>query len=152
MGSTLVAAFLEEQSATVLNIGDSRCYAGFTDGSFRQVTRDHSYVEEMVSAGKMQRGSEAYKKSKNIITRAIGVSAEVQMDLFELPVENLALLLLCTDGLTNMLEDAEIREILSETITLKEKAEKLIQAANMKGGRDNISVVLVDLREEAGAQ
>ena len=100
----------------------------------------------------MQRGSEAYKKSKNIITRAIGVGAEVQMDLFELPVENLALLLLCTDGLTNMLEDAEIREILSETITLKEKAEKLIQAANMKGGRDNISVVLVDLREEAGAQ
>ena len=74
------------------------------------------------------------------------------MDLFELPVENLALLLLCTDGLTNMLEDAEIREILCETITLKEKAEKLIQAANMKGGRDNISVVLVDLREEAGAQ
>lgn len=152
MGSTLVAAFLEEQSATVLNIGDSRCYAGFTDGSFRQVTRDHSYVEEMVNAGKMRRGSEAYNKSKNIITRAIGGSAEVKLDFFELPRDGLSMLLLCTDGLTDMLEDAEIREILSETITLKEKAEKLIQAANMKGGRDNISVVLVDLREEAGAQ
>ena len=149
MGTTLVAAFLEEQSATVLNIGDSRCYALTSDGGFRQITRDHSYVEEMVSAGKMRRGSEAYNRAKNIITRAIGVGAEVEMDLFELPLEGLSMLLLCTDGLTNMLGDDEIGAILRGDETLSSMAEHLIQAANEKGGRDNISVVLVDLREGA---
>lgn len=149
MGTTLVAAFLEEQSATVLNIGDSRCYALTSDGGFRQITRDHSYVEEMVSAGKMRRGSEAYNRAKNIITRAIGVGAAVEMDLFELPLEGLSMLLLCTDGLTNMLGDDEIGAILRGDEKLSSKAEHLIQAANEKGGRDNISVVLVDLREGA---
>ena len=140
MGTTLVAAFLEEQSATVLNIGDSRCYALTSDGGFRQITRDHSYVEEMVSA---------YNRAKNIITRAIGVGAAVEMDLFELPLEGLSMLLLCTDGLTNMLGDDEIGAILRGDETLSSMAEHLIQAANEKGGRDNISVVLVDLREGA---
>jgi hypothetical protein len=149
MGTTLVAAFLEEQSATVLNIGDSRCYELTSDGGFRQITRDHSYVEEMVSAGKMRRGSEAYNRAKNIITRAIGVGAAVEMDLFELPLEGLSMLLLCTDGLTNMLGDDEIGAILRGDETLFSMAEHLIQAANEKGGRDNISVVLVDLREGA---
>ena len=149
MGTTLVAAFLEEQSATVLNIGDSRCYELTSDGGFRQITRDHSYVEEMVSAGKMRRGSEAYNRAKNIITRAIGVGAAVEMDLFELPSEDLSMLLLCTDGLTNMLGDDEIGAILRGDETLFSMAEHLIQAANEKGGRDNISVVLVDLREGA---
>ena len=85
----------------------------------------------------------------DIITRAIGVGAAVEMDLFELPLEGLSMLLLCTDGLTNMLGDDEIGAILRGDETLSSMAEHLIQAANEKGGRDNTSVVLVDLREGA---
>ncbi len=148
MGSTLVAAFTEEETACVFNIGDSRLYAVEESGALRQVTRDHSYVEEMVSAGKLERGSEQYYQNKNIITRAVGIAESADADVFELPLTGCSALLLCTDGLTNMVTDAEIAELLRKHQEPEDAVHALIHAANTAGGRDNISAVLVQLAGE----
>lgn len=143
MGSTLVAAFSEEELLYVFNIGDSRLYCLRRDGVLEQVTRDHSYVEEMVNAGRMERGSRVYNQNKNIITRAVGIGESAEADVFELSLHDVDALLLCTDGLTNMLSDAEIAETLLRCGDPDQAAEELIRAANACGGKDNISVVLV---------
>lgn len=143
MGSTLVAAFSEEALLYVFNIGDSRLYFLRRDGALEQVTRDHSYVEEMVNAGRMERGSTVYNQNKNIITRAVGIGESAEADVFELSLHEVDALLLCTDGLTNMLSDTEIAEILLRHSDPEQAAAELIRAANARGGRDNISVVLV---------
>ena len=141
MGTTLVAAFVENQILYVANVGDSRLY--LLRDRLEQITRDHSYVEEMVSLGKIERGSEAYRSQKNIITRAVGIGPVVEPDLFEIPLECGDLILLCSDGLTNMVGDEEICTILKADGTLEEKADVLIRRANENGGKDNIAVVLL---------
>lgn len=144
MGSTLTAAFIEEDTLYVMNIGDSRLYISDMENIVpRQVTRDHSYVEEMVSAGLMKRGSEIYNRNKNIITRAVGIGFRLDIDVFEVPVREDTEILICSDGLTNMVSDHEIGCILRENDDIHEAAMELIRAANGHGGRDNISVVLV---------
>ncbi len=144
MGSTLTAAFLEEGTLYVMNIGDSRLYVAEVEDTIpRQVTRDHSYVEEMVSAGLMKRGSDVYNKNKNIITRAVGIGHRLDIDVFEVPVTEDAEILICSDGLSNMVSDQEIGCILREYDDIESAAQELIRAANGHGGRDNISVVLV---------
>lgn len=142
MGSTLVAATMDKNTMYVANVGDSRLYLLRDDLS--QITRDHSLVEEMVSLGKMERDSESYRHQKNIITRAVGISRTVQADIFEVPLEECDCVLLCSDGLTNMVEDAGISRILKTTDTLEEKTRNLIEAANENGGKDNIAVILVE--------
>ncbi|MEG2700161.1 MAG: serine/threonine-protein phosphatase, partial [Hungatella sp.] len=111
-----------------------------------QITRDHSYVEEMVSLGKLERNSKEYLEKKNIITRAIGADTNVDIDFFDLVLQEQDLILLCSDGLTNMLDDYEMTQILLQKGTLEEKTEQLIQNANQNGGRDNISVILIEPR------
>ena len=103
MGTTLVAATIEGSTLYVANVGDSRLYLIEREG-IRQVTRDHSYVEEMVAIGQMRRGSEDYNRRKNIITRALGIGREVEPDFFEVDLEEGDYILLCSDGLSNMLE------------------------------------------------
>lgn len=142
MGTTLVACVVEEDTAYVANVGDSRLYLIRREAI--QITRDHSYVEEMVSMGRMDRGSLDYQFSKNIITRAVGSQQEVQVDFFEVQLMPQDCLLLCSDGLTNMLGDDEIAQLTAGVGTLADKAEALIQAANEAGGKDNIAVVLVE--------
>jgi len=142
MGSTLVAATIDNNTLYVANVGDSRLYLLRDD--LRQITRDHSLVEEMVSLGKMERDSESYKSQKNIITRAVGIGRFVEPDIFEVPLEECDCVLLCSDGLTNMVDDKGISRILKTTDTLKEKTAGLVQAANDNGGRDNIAVILVE--------
>ena len=142
MGCTLVAAVAEEDTLYVANVGDSRLYLIHGD-SIRQVTRDHSYVEEMVAIGQMRRGSEDYNRRKNIITRALGIGREVEPDFFEVDLEGGDYILLCSDGLSNMLEDQSMYEIITGEGSLKEKAALLIEEANRQGGIDNIAVVLV---------
>lgn len=142
MGSTLVAAMIENDTLYVFNVGDSRLY--LLNGKLRQITRDHSFVEEMVSAGRMQRGSLDYLRNKNIITRAVGIGMTIDPDVFEIPLEKGSKILLCTDGLTNMLSDSRIEETILHADGLRDAAEKLIDGANREGGVDNISVVLVD--------
>ena len=132
----------DENTLYVANVGDSRLY--LVRDRIRQVTRDHSYVEELVSLGRLERGSKDYKDKKNIITRAVGTEDKLLVDFFEAGLEPGDYILMCSDGLSNMLEDAEMEEIIGSDLELQEKAEKLITVANDNGGKDNIAVVLVD--------
>ena len=142
MGTTLVLATVSDNTLYVANVGDSRLY--LLRNRLEQITRDHSFVEEMVSRGKMERGSDAYCSKKNIITRAVGILPEVEADIFEVPLQECDCILMCSDGLTNMIEDWGIEKILKTTNTLQEKTEHLIWQANENGGRDNITVILVE--------
>ena len=142
MGSTLVAATVDQDTMYVANVGDSRLYL-FRDG-LSQITRDHSLVEEMVSLGKMERNSESYRSQKNIITRAVGIRPAVTADFFEVSLKKDDCVLLCSDGLSNMAEESLIGSILAAPAVLKEKTSRLIQAANENGGKDNIAVILIE--------
>ena len=110
----------------------------------RQITRDHSYVEEMVRIGELDRADARNHPDKNIITRAVGAEDKVEPDFFTVELQEGEIVLMCSDGLTNMLEDEEIRMIISGARDLVEKAESLVEAANANGGRDNISVILIE--------
>ena len=146
MGCTLVAAVVDDGILYAANIGDSRLYL-IHENEIRQVTKDHSYVEEMVALGKMVRGSADYNRRKNIITRALGIGKTVEADFFEVELEPGDYILLCSDGLTNMVSDERIRAVVAGSGTLKEKARRLICEANEGGGMDNIAVVLVEPEE-----
>lgn len=143
MGTTLVAATIKKDRLFIANVGDSRLYIS-RNGELSQITKDHSYVEEMVALGYMTRGSRDYLEKKNIITRAVGTDRNVEADFFEIRLREGDLVLLCSDGLTNMLTDREIEEELSFDGSLRDKVEGLVASANRKGGKDNITAVLVD--------
>ena len=144
MGTTLVGTVVFGDTAYVINVGDSRLYA-FRD-TLKQVTVDHSLVEEMVQSGKLQKEAIRTHPNKNIITRALGTNRTVKADCFEIEVREGDVLLLCSDGLTNMLEDDRIESIIKQYKNdMKRAGEILIEEANEGGGKDNISVVLVRL-------
>lgn len=144
MGTTLVTATYSDDTLYVGNVGDSRLYV-IGDG-IRQITTDHSLVEEMIRMGGLDREKARTHPDKNIITRAIGVVEVVDVDFFE--VEDLKegdIILMCSDGLSNMLTDNEIVEIVNARGTLEEKADNLVAAANRNGGKDNIAVILIEM-------
>ncbi len=142
MGTTVVAATCLGHYLQVANIGDSRLY--IINHEVRQVTRDHSLVEEMVRMGGIDKAAARNHPDKNIITRAVGAMDTVEIDFFYEELKPGDIILLCSDGLTNMLEDEEIGNILRETVSIEERARKLIEAANNNGGRDNIAVIIID--------
>ena len=144
MGTTLVACVIEEDFATLVNIGDSRGYI-YCGGRLMQITKDHSYVQELVDRGIISSDEARTHKDKNKITRAVGVMDQVDMDFFTCRVNRGDILLLCTDGLTNMVEDSVIATVLSEPWTVEEKGKKLVELANRNGGRDNITAVLIEV-------
>ena len=141
MGTTIVAATVCGEQVVVMNIGDSRLYFG--DKELRQITVDHSYVEELVQAGAIERNQSRLHPRKNLITRAVG-AVSVEPDFFEFTA-NEGYLLLCSDGLTNMIADDELKELLLDHSQLENKASQLINRANEYGGKDNISLVIVEL-------
>ena len=143
MGTTLVSATIIDGRLYVANVGDSRLYIIGTDG-IRQITRDHSLVEEMVRLGEMDKADAKDHPDKNIITRAVGVVPELSVDFFEVELKPGDTVLMCSDGLTNMIEDEEIKKIVLGQRDIVEKAEKLIDTANENGGKDNITVVLIE--------
>lgn len=143
MGTTLVAATVMGQYLQVANVGDSRLYI-INDKGIRQVTRDHSLVEEMVRMGGIDRETARTHLDKNIITRAIGATEEIDVDFFQEELQSGDTVLLCSDGLTNMLSDDEIHEIVGRQCDIEGKARSLIQAANEHGGKDNIAVILIE--------
>lgn len=148
MGTTLVTAFIDGNSLTVSNIGDSRAYI-IHGNTIKQITRDHSYVEEMIRRGFMRRGSKDYLDSRNIITRAVGIEPTVSADFFEVELTEGDYILMCSDGLTNMVDNESIRNIIRERSSVQEKVQALIDMANINGGKDNIGIILVDpYREE----
>ena len=142
MGTTMVIATCIGRYLEVANVGDSRLYV--VNNGIRQITRDHSLVEEMVRMGGIDRAAARNHPDKNIITRAIGANDTVEADFFTVELTAGDIVLLCSDGLTNMLEDEEIREILSGPGELAQKAQRLIEAANAHGGKDNIAIILIE--------
>ena len=144
MGTTLVAVYLAaDGKAYAVNVGDSRLYT-WSAGTLQQVTRDHSYVAELLANGEIT-AQEAFKHpQKNIILRAVGAEDELEVDCFTLELTADTKLLLCSDGLSDMVDDRQISEILQAHQTA-EAAEVLLEAALDNGGRDNISLILIDL-------
>lgn len=142
MGTTVVAATVCGDVLRVANVGDSRLYM-IRQNEIRQITRDHSLVEEMVRMGGIDRKTARNHPDKNIITRAVGALDSIEADFFTEKLKDGDMILLCSDGLTNMLEDEEICEIICRQTALSEKGRALIDAANANGGKDNIAVILI---------
>lgn len=142
MGTTAVLASLADRKLWVANVGDSRLYVVNED--MTQVTVDHSLVEELVRMGKIEEAEAREHPDKNLITRAIGASEEVTADVFEVDVKEGDFILLCSDGLTNMLKDEEIQSIVRSQKNVREKVEELVADADANGGKDNITAILIE--------
>ena len=142
MGTTIVVAACLGKYLQVANVGDSRLY--IVGVKIRQITRDHSLVEEMVRMGGIGREEARNHPDKNIITRAIGARDTIEIDFFHEELKSGEIVLMCSDGLTNMLEDEEIEGILKGQGTMEERADRLVEAANQNGGKDNITVIVID--------
>ncbi len=142
MGTTFVAATCIGRFLEVANVGDSRLYV--IGGEMRQITVDHSLVEEMVRMGGINREEARNHPDKNIITRAVGAKDDVEVDFFNLELQTGDMVLLCSDGLTNMVDDETICRILKNGSSLRDRVEELVETANLNGGRDNISVIVIE--------
>ena len=143
MGTTMVVATIVGNYAYVANVGDSRLYV--VQGQIRQVTRDHSLVQEMVRLGEINAEEARNHPDKNIITRALGAEKTVDVDFFDLKLEPGNTILMCSDGLSNMVEDRKMEEIITnpdKDITWK--GDTLIREANQNGGKDNIAVIVIE--------
>ena len=141
MGTTFVVAVIYEGCAYIANVGDSRLY--LINDEIKQITRDHSLVEEMVSLGELDRKNARTHEKKNVITRAIGAEKSVIPDFFEIEYEPGDKFLLCTDGLCNMIDDQRIKQLVCNYRHVEEAVDALVEEANGNGGKDNVSVVLV---------
>lgn len=142
MGTTVVIATCIGRNIEVANVGDSRLY--LINDKIEQITVDHSLVEEMVRMGSIDRAVARNHPDKNIITRAIGAQDTVEADIFRLELGDGDMVLLCSDGLTNMIEDEDIFAILKSGKSLKAMAEELVCTANNNGGKDNISLIIIE--------
>lgn len=142
MGTTIVLCTIEGNEACVANVGDSRLY--LIGDEITQITKDHSLVEEMVRMGELEPENARIHPNKNIITRAIGALDEVVVDFFTLTLQKNDRILLCSDGLTNMVEDEEIQMIIDRQLDLVDGVQQLIASANLNGGKDNIAVILIE--------
>lgn len=142
MGTTMVVATCIGRYLEVANVGDSRLYV-INDG-IRQITVDHSLVEEMVRMGGIDKASARNHPDKNIITRAIGARDYIEADFFDLELQTGDIVLLCSDGLTNMVDDETIYQILTSGGSLEDRVEELVRTANQNGGKDNISAIVVE--------
>ena len=141
MGTTIVAAVSKDNNVCIAHVGDSRAYY-ITENKITQITKDHSLVEEMVRMGEITEEEARVHPDRHVITRAVGVTEDAEPDFFDFLLEPGAMILMCSDGLSNMIEDEDIRKILSKGGSLKKLTETLIGKANENGGKDNIAVIL----------
>jgi PPM family protein phosphatase len=146
MGTTLTAVYLDESNLAVAHVGDSRAYI-FRDGELVRLTHDHSLVEELIRRGKLTPEQAAAHPQRSIITRALGIEPEVEVDTWTYPMRAGDVVLLCSDGLTSMISEPQIAAVLAEQADLERAGERLIAEANEAGGRDNITVVLFRLED-----
>lgn len=142
MGTTLVVSVFRGRKLILGHIGDSRCYR-LRGNALLQLTKDHSLLQEQIDAGLVTLEQAATSANKNLVTRALGVEAVVPLELNEYPVDAGDIYLMCSDGLSDMVEDAVIASILQKGVSLEIMANELVSAANENGGRDNISVLLM---------
>ena len=149
MGTTVTAAYLDDAHVAIAHVGDSRAYM-FRGDELVRLTQDHSLVDELVRRGKLTEEQAAEHPQRSIITRALGPEPVVEVDTWSYQVRAGDVLLLCSDGLTSMLSETRIAEILGEAATLQQAGDALIDEANAAGGRDNITVILFRVEEVGG--
>ena len=150
MGTTCTLLSLDDQRAHIAHVGDSRAYL-LRDGNLQQLTEDHTLVGRMVREGRLRPEEAHHHPQRSIITRALGVDAEVNVDLQTLALKPGDRLLLCSDGLSSMLDSDTIRRALESNVDAQGIAEQLVDMANGAGGDDNITVVVVDIGRERSA-
>jgi len=143
MGTTIVAVIITESFSTIAHIGDSRCYI-LNESGFSQITEDHSLVNELVRTGQISKEDAENHPRKNVLTRALGTEIVVDMDIKTILFEEEDMLLLCSDGLSNKVNEEEIVSTLKSEKSIEEKAASLIDLANEYGGEDNISLIIVE--------
>ncbi len=152
MGTTVVAGLFFDDRLTIAHVGDSRLYR-MRDGRLEQVTQDHSLLQELVARGFYTPEEAARASAKNYVTRALGVEPTVEVEITEVPVLKDDLYLLCSDGLSDMVEDDDIQLTISTFgANLETLAKQLVMLSNDNGGRDNISIVLVRVLDQFPAQ
>lgn len=144
MGTTMVLFYEKDGIAHVANVGDSRCYH-IHNGSIKQITKDHSVVQELYDNGTITRSEMKNHPNKNIITRALGTNFSVKCDVFKFNVKPDDGIILCSDGLSNMVDDEEILKTFLNTSNTDECVSELIDKANNTGGNDNITVIAAKL-------
>jgi serine/threonine protein phosphatase PrpC len=142
MGTTLVVGIFQETRLLLGHVGDSRCYR-WRGYELVQVTKDHSFLQEQLDAGLLTPEQAAQSPNKNLVTRALGVEEQLMLELHEHQVEEGDIYLMCSDGLSDMIPDETIASVLLNDLSLTQMADKLVFLANQEGGRDNISVLLV---------
>jgi len=142
MGTTLAGLATEGSRVLVFNVGDSRCYR-LRKRKLEQISQDHSLVEEQVRMGRITSDEALHSPLRNVITRALGTQPEVEPDIFELKAEAGDIFLLCSDGLTGEVPDAQMEALLSADLPLEQLCANLVKAANLAGGHDNITCLLV---------
>jgi serine/threonine protein phosphatase PrpC len=147
MGTTLTAATVDDQGAHLAHVGDSRAYL-LRAGAFRQLTSDHTLVNRMVRAGEITPQEADVHPQRNVLTRSVGTEPDVDVDELDVPLIDGDRLLLCSDGLTNMVMEPQIQAILESTGDPQEASDRLIKAANRAGGIDNITVVILDIHDD----
>ncbi len=151
MGTTLTAVYVGQRDVSIAHVGDSRAYR-YRDGELLRLTDDHSLVDELLRQGRLTPEEAVEHPQRSVITRALGPEGDVEVDTRSYSARDGDVYLLCSDGLTTMLAEARLAELLGAHETLREKGEALIAAANEAGGRDNITVVLLRVEElDAGA-
>ncbi len=143
MGTTFTAVAICGGKIYCVHIGDSRLYVYDRNG-LRQITRDHSFVMEMVRMGKITAEEARVHPKRNMITKAVGIEKNMPADTMIIPIEEDSIILVCSDGLPSMVTDKEIEKILKKKTGLDKKADLLVELANKNGGYDNISVILAD--------
>jgi serine/threonine protein phosphatase PrpC len=141
MGTTITAALVVAEALVIGHVGDSRAYR-LRGGKFEQLTEDHSLVADLVRSGRITPEEADAHPQRSVITRALGTDREVDVDTFTVPAESDDLFLICSDGLTTMVGDEEIRELVTRARDLDQAGKGLVKAANKAGGEDNITVVL----------
>jgi len=144
MGTTLTACVIEDEKAIIVHVGDSRVYAIKPD-SITQLTSDHTYVEEMITAGQLTPDDAKSHPKRHMLTRVLGTQAHLQVDGLVPSLADCTAILLCSDGLCNMLDDQSILEIVNRPGYVEQRTKALIDEANLKGGSDNISAILIDI-------
>ena len=142
MGTTMTACVAEKNNITAVQVGDSRLYL-IRENTITQITKDHSLVEMLVENGEITKEEAKSHPQKNIITRAVGTDKTVEADVYEFKTKKQDVILLCSDGLVNMVEDDTILSIISTSESLEQAANQLVSAAENAGGTDNITVILI---------
>jgi protein phosphatase len=150
MGTTVTAAYLDDDAVVLAHVGDSRGYL-LRDGELSRLTEDHSLVEELLRGGKLTEEEALEHPQRSVITRALGIEPIVEIDTWTYPLRPGDVVLLCSDGLTSMLSEQQVQQVLVEGPDLEQAGQRLIDEANAAGGRDNITVVLfrVELASDA---